>query len=78
VVTSAAALATELAKVPGVRDVRVVAPLAGEHRLEVHADDDVRAALFAWAVAQGHVLVELSAVTRPLEEVFRRLTEAVA
>ena len=63
---------------PGVRDVRVVAPLAGEYRLEVHSDDDVRAAVFAWAVAQGHVLVELSTVSRPLEEVFRRLTESAA
>jgi ABC-2 type transport system ATP-binding protein len=68
VVTTAAALAADLGRVEGVRDVRVVAPLAGEHR----------AAVFAWAVAQGHVLVELSTVSRPLEDVFRRLTESAA
>ncbi len=68
-------LAAELRAVPGVREVRPAAPLADASRFEVHADGDVREAVFRWAVAAGHVLVELTPAGRNLEDVFRRLTE---
>jgi ABC-2 type transport system ATP-binding protein len=71
-------LQRDLEALPGVRAVRIVAPLAGEHRFEIHSDDDLRPALFTWAVAGGHQLVEMTPTTRNLEEVFRRLTEASA
>ena len=64
----------QLASVPGV--TRVVAAPAGDerNRFTVYAGSDVRDAVFQWAVARGHVLVELSAERRDLEDVFRRLT----
>lgn len=69
---TAGQLETDLISIPGVTEVR---PLAGERRFEVHAERDVRADVFAWAVAHGHVLVELGEQQRSLEQVFRTLTE---
>ncbi len=68
-----------ISQLGGIEGVGAVHPLAqhdGVHRFEVHADRDVRAELFRWAVAHGHVLVELTSVKQTLEEVFHRLTEA--
>jgi ABC-2 type transport system ATP-binding protein len=70
-------IAAQIAEIPGVTRVDPVAP--GEDaavRLLIRADRDVREALFRWAVAEGQVMVELSAEKTNLEEVFRRLTEA--
>ena len=42
------------------------------------ADDDIRAQIFALAVEQGLVLLELAPERTNLEEVFRRLTVGAA
>ncbi|MCA9490032.1 MAG: ATP-binding cassette domain-containing protein, partial [Myxococcales bacterium] len=76
VAASGEALATELRAIDGLRQVRPLAPDGAVVRLEVHAETDVRASIFAWAVAAGHVLVELTATGHDLEEVFLELTEA--
>ncbi|MEZ4237128.1 MAG: ATP-binding cassette domain-containing protein [Myxococcota bacterium] len=70
------ALLAELRAVPGVRAVRPATPLDEAHRFEVEAEGDARADVFRWAVDRGHVLVELSAAHRNLEDVFRHLTDA--
>jgi ABC-2 type transport system ATP-binding protein len=67
-------LVRQVGQVPGVTEVRPTAPGTCVHRLEVEAERDVRADVFTWAVEHGHVLVELSAATRHLEDVFRALT----
>lgn len=72
---SRAALQEQLGALPGVRATTPVAT-DGALRFELTADVDVREAVFRWAVAGGHVLVELSPHHRDLEEVFRHLTEA--
>jgi ABC-2 type transport system ATP-binding protein len=65
----------QLGALPGVHAVRTLAPHDGERlRLELHADRDVRAQVFGWAVDHGHVLVALEAEGRHLEDVFRQLT----
>lgn len=64
----------ELAALDGVRAVRPLADADARLAFEVTADGDVRAAVYGWAVEHGHVLVELSAEQRSLEEVFRHLT----
>lgn len=69
-------IVAQLDEIGGVSAVRPLAELDGVHRFEIHADRDVRAELFRWAVARGHVLVELTPAKQTLEEVFRRLTEA--
>lgn len=74
VVISPGELDLQLRAVPGVTEVRALA--ADRARFEVHADHDVRADLFAWAVEHGHTLVELTEQQRSLEQVFRSLTEA--
>jgi ABC-2 type transport system ATP-binding protein len=68
------ALVAELSALPGVRAVRAVAAIDERHRFEVEAAGDVREAVFRWAVEHGHVLVELTAAARNLEDVFRQLT----
>jgi ABC-2 type transport system ATP-binding protein len=74
-----AELHASLSLVAGVRHVDRAAPLDEAHRFVVHADGDVREAIFRWAVDAGHVIVELSSVRSDLEDVFARLThEGVA
>lgn len=69
----------EIGAIPGVVRVLAQAPSEGEaRRLVVHADVDVRAAIFSWAATRGHVIVELTTARSNLEEVFRRLTVAEA
>ena len=70
------ALVSQLEALPHVTRARLVTPVGEAHRFTVEADDDVRAAVFQWAVDRGHVLTELSAHQSNLEEVFRRLTLA--
>lgn len=75
-----AVVAAELAAVRGVRAVRSLAPVDERYRFEVDVDasaGDLRADVFHWAVAHGHVLVELTTATRNLEDVFRQLTDGV-
>ena len=67
-------LQAQLADLPGVTSVAAATPVDEAHRFTVYAGSDVRDAVFGWAVKRGHVLVELSAERRDLEEVFRRLT----
>jgi ABC-2 type transport system ATP-binding protein len=69
-----AELHASLSLVAGVRHVDRAAPLDEAHRFVVHADGDVREAIFRWAVDAGHVIVELSSVRSDLEDVFARLT----
>jgi len=69
-----ATLKAQLAGLPGVTEVVAAPPVDERHRFTLYAGSDVRDAVFHWAVARGHVLVELKAETRDLEEVFRRLT----
>ena len=71
---SSDSLMEQLRRIDGVRVVRQAAPVDEAHRFTLQADDDVRAALFGWAVAEGHVIVELSSARTDLEAVFRRLT----
>jgi ABC-2 type transport system ATP-binding protein len=70
----ASAVQAQLGAVPGVAHVEVLAPVDEAMRFAVHASSDVREEIFRWAVARGHVLVELSSERSNLEEVFRRLT----
>ena len=61
---------------PGVLDVRPMPSMApGETRLQIQAQDDVRALLFKTAVDLGVVLLELKQERSNLEDVFRRLTK---
>ncbi|MBX2798050.1 MAG: ABC transporter ATP-binding protein [Myxococcales bacterium] len=72
----ASALIAEIRSLDHVTDASVVAAVPPEvHRFEVQATSDVRGTLFRWAVASGHVIVELSHTRQSLEEVFRTLTE---
>ncbi len=75
VATDAAIVQAELAAIPGVVDARAAAPLDERYRFELQCDRDVRADVWQWAVARGHVLVELASHRTNLEELFRRLTE---
>jgi len=67
-------LIAQLEEIPGVVRVRRAAPGADAFRATVEAEVDVRAEVFGWASARGHLLVELSGQRSNLEEVFRRLT----
>ncbi len=71
---SAEVLAAELGAIAGVEAVHPESPTDAELRFRLHASADVRAAVYGWAVAGGHVLVELSTRQKSLEEVFRHLT----
>ncbi|MEQ1569512.1 MAG: ATP-binding cassette domain-containing protein [Myxococcota bacterium] len=74
VLTDAASVQRSLEAVPGVLEVRPSASGDAALRVEVHADRDVRAALYTWAVAHGHLLIELTPKAAGLEDVFRQLT----
>ena len=74
VVADRSQLESQLAALPGVTRVAAATPVDEVHRFTVFAGSDVRDAVFRWAVERGHVLVELSAERRDLEDVFRRLT----
>jgi ABC-2 type transport system ATP-binding protein len=74
VVVTEDALMEQLGALPGVRRVGRAAPVDEAMRFALEAEGDVREAVFRWAVAGGHVVVELSAARSNLEEVFRRLT----
>ena len=67
-------LVRELEAIDGVRQVRAAAPIDEAARFTIYADQDLRSEVFRWAVAGGHVLVELSMERTNLEDVFRRLT----
>ncbi len=71
---SEAQLIAGLAAIDGVTRVDRATPIDQAQRFTVHATHDVRADVYRWAVAQGHVLVELAGEQRDLEEVFRTLT----
>jgi ABC-2 type transport system ATP-binding protein len=64
----------QLLSVPGVRGAQAAAPGEDAVRFVIQADRDVREDVFRWAVAGGHVLIELHSERTNLEEVFRRLT----
>lgn len=74
VVASAERLAAELAGIEGVESVHVEASTDAQHRFAIAARADVREAVYRWAVAGGHVLVELTVEQRDLEAIFRDLT----
>ncbi|MBA3583067.1 MAG: hypothetical protein H0W36_00810 [Gemmatimonadetes bacterium] len=78
VVARPEAVAASLGDLPGVTAVRSSAAHDDAVRFELHADRDVRAQVFCWAVKHGHVLVELTAASQSLEEVFHRLTTSEA
>ncbi len=65
----------QLHAIPGVRACQPAAPGEEAVRYVVQADRDVREDVFRWAVAGGHVLIELHSERTNLEEVFRRLTQ---
>jgi ABC-2 type transport system ATP-binding protein len=67
-------LEDELGALDGVEAVHRVTPVDSAHRFLVHTRADGRETVYRWAVARGHVLVELSTERRSLEEVFRSLT----
>ncbi len=73
---SAEAIASGLRALAGV--TRVTRQADADATFEVLADRDVRPDLFAYAVAQGLVLQELTREKSSLEEVFRRLTSGEA
>lgn len=74
-----AQVVAELGALAGVQRADPTAPGEGEaRRVVLHADTDVRAAVFGWAASRGHVLVELTAERSNLEDVFRRLTVSEA
>ena len=67
-----------LAALDGVLDVRVTgfgADPKPHHDFEVHSNSDIRAALFEWASAGGHTLLELGRKGMDLESIFQRLTQ---
>lgn len=72
-----AELKAQLLALQGVHTVRPAAPGPSSVRFTVHADGDVREAVYGWAVARGHILLELHAQQTDLEDVFRRLTRDV-
>ena len=74
VVASEGQLVAGLSALEGVEAVHPATPLDAAHRFTVDARADVRESVYRWAVDSGHVLVELSAERRSLEEVFRHLT----
>jgi ABC-2 type transport system ATP-binding protein len=67
-------LVTQLCTIPGVARAQLANPGADRARFVLQCERDVREDVFRWAVAGGHVLVELSSQQSNLEEVFRRLT----
>ena len=69
-----ATLEAQLSELSGVNRICVATPVDELYRFTVFAGNDVRDAVFRWAVERGHVLVELSSERRDLEDVFRRLT----
>ena len=74
VVAEPEVLASELAAIEGVEAVDVEPPTDAHVRFAIRARADVREAVYRWAVAGGHVLVELTVEQRDLESVFRELT----
>ncbi len=71
---SSAEIRASLAGVPGVVHVADAQPGDAAQRFAVTTDRDSRVALFDWAVAHGHRLVELTPERQDLADVFRRLT----
>lgn len=69
-----AELRAALAEIPGVTSVGDAAARDAALRFTLASDRDVREALFVWAVAHGHRIVELAAERQDLADVFRRLT----
>ena len=69
-----AAVVAELEALDGVLRVQPAPAVDEARRFTVHAELDVREAVYRWAVERGHVLLELSSERSNLEEVFRRLT----
>ncbi len=71
------AVRAELAALDGVIGARVTgfgeSPVA-HHDFEVDAGADIRAAMFGWAQAGGHTLLELRRKGMDLESIFQRLT----
>ena len=75
VAPSAEAVSRALAALPGVERVKALEGAdPGHFAYELLASTDVRAAVFALAIEQGLVLLELARERSNLEEVFRRLT----
>ena len=78
VVAQSAALLHQLGEIEGVLTVvETTAPREGQW-FSVEAERDVCAAIYEWASARGHVLIELHAQQHQLEEVFRNLTTGIA
>jgi ABC-2 type transport system ATP-binding protein len=75
VAPTAEAVHRALAALPGVERVKALEGAdPGHFAVELLASADVRAAVFALAIEQGLVLMELTRERSNLEEVFRRLT----
>ena len=67
-----------LATLDGVIDVRVTgfgSEPSPHHDFEVHSKADIRGALFEWARAGSHTLLELGRKGMDLESIFQRLTQ---
>jgi ABC-2 type transport system ATP-binding protein len=78
VVLAEDAMLAQLASIPGVHKATRAPAHDDAVHFALHAERDVREDVFRWAVAGGHVLVELTRQSSNLEEVFRRLTREQA
>jgi len=66
-----------LARVPGIENISEPSRVNPEHaafELEVQSDQDIREAIFYWAVERQWAILEMKRETVSLEDIFRKLT----